>query len=237
MHRTVKKGMAVALALVSTAASADFVQVFHANGVTESVSQQATARFDFASPTSLSITLTNNVDPTEFIQSILDGIEFSLSSPATLTLTGVTAVGAINCSPGGGITPGSPCPAAGAPDPFYGWGSLGSGSSVSLGSGFNGSTFAFHPYDIVNASYNIAGGGTGLSDPAYNPLLVGPVTFSFAIAGATGMPQVTSANFVFGDPIRIAAVTVPEPASLTLVALGLLAVAFGIRRRNRKDAP
>ena len=215
-----------ALVAASTGASANFIQVFHADGVTESVSQQATARFDFANANTLTLTLTDNVDPTEFLMSELSGLSFTFAqAPTSVTLTGVSASSVIDCS----NVAGSSCPPAANIPAFYGWGNTLDAGAMTLGAGYSGSDFGWAPFDIVNQNY-LAPGSGGLSDPANNPLLVGPVVFTFQLQGLNSMPQVTSATFLFGDPdwrFRL-----PEPASLALVGLGLLAAVFAIRRKD-----
>src|ERR1700741_5315279 len=54
----------------ASVATAGIVYTFTANGVTEGVTQSGTAVFNFASPTELSITLTDDVAPTAFVASI-----------------------------------------------------------------------------------------------------------------------------------------------------------------------
>ncbi len=107
---------------------------------------------------------------------------------------------------------------------------MAAGSGFALGAGFDGSSFAYQPYGIVNANYAVSG---GLGYPAVNPLLVGPVTFNFALTGLRFAPEVNSVVFAFGDPsfgIGTEA-SVPEPQSLALLAAGLLAAGWVSRRK------
>ena len=148
---------AVGLALAASCASASVTYTFTADGVTDSNAQQGTAVFVFSDDGSqLALTLTDNVNPTSFIASELDGFTFSLSqAPTTQSLLSVSAQSVINCT---GIS-GSTCPAGGGSSP-YGYGSVLNGDEITLGAGFTGSGFSYHPYAIVNASY-IAPGGQG----------------------------------------------------------------------------
>lgn len=71
-----------------------------------------------------------------------------------------------------------------------------------------------------------------------NPLLVGPVTFNFALTGMSFAPEVSSVVFAFGDPIEVGALAtapVPEPQSLALVSPGLTATGWNLRRQRSKQ--
>ena len=131
---------AVGFALAASAASADVTYTFTADGVTDGTAQQGTAVFVFSNDGSqLSITLTDNVNPTSFIASELDGFTFSLSdAPTTQTLLSVSAQSVINCI---GVS-GSSCPAGDGSSP-YGYGSLLNGDEIQFGAGFTGSGFAY----------------------------------------------------------------------------------------------
>ena len=218
--------VAASLALVSSLASANVQYTFYASGVTESYSQQGMAVFDFSNDGgSLSITLTDTVDPTAAVLSSITGLQFGFSStPTAMSLVSVNAAQVVDCT-----NSSSPCPAGSGSSP-YGWGSMAAGGGFTLGAGFDGSSFAYQPYGIVNANYTVSG---GLGDPAVNPLLVGPVTFNFALTGLRFAPEVNSVVFAFGDPsfgIGTEA-SVPEPQSLALLAAGLLAAGWVSRRK------
>ena len=129
---------AVGLALAASCASANVTYTFTADGVTDSNAQQGTAVFVFSDDGSqLALTLTDNVNPTSFIASELDGFTFSLSqAPTTQSLLSVSAQSVINCT---GIS-GSTCPAGDGSSP-YGYGSVLNGDEITLGAGFTGSGF------------------------------------------------------------------------------------------------
>jgi len=214
----------------SSVASATVTYTFMADGFTESYAQQGSAVFVFSDDgSSLSITLTDTVSPTESIQSEISGLMFAFSSaPTSIALTSVSTTAIIDCS-----NSASPCP-PGAGDSPYGWGTTWSGSSVLLGAGYDGTTFAYQPYGIVNENYISVLGDGGLATPSNNPLLIGPVTFNFALTGLAFAPEVSSVVFAFGDPDFVAAV--PEPQSLSLVAAALLAFAWLGRRKGKTAA-
>ena len=225
--KTWKWSVGTVLALFSVGAIANVQYKFYADGVTEDFSQQGTALFSFSNDGSaLSITLTDTVQPTAAVLSSITGLQFSLSSsPTAISLTSVSTTSVVDCS-----NTSSPCPPGAGSSP-YGWGTVATGSDVALGAGFDGSSFSYQPYGIVNASYLSPGGPGGLGDPAVNPLLVGPVTFTFALSGLAYAPQVNSVVFEFGDPTPLRAV--PEPQSLLLLALGLIAAGWVTRRRSQ----
>ncbi len=248
------------LLLGATTASATVEYTFVADGVTNSVSQQGTAKFAFSDDaTSLTITLTDNVDPTSLIASELDGLLFTLTeTPTTLDLLSVTPQSVINCN--GVVGPTDSCPAGTGTDP-YGWGSLQNGANFALGAGFTGNGFSYHPYAIVNENYLAPGGNGGLSNNQHNPLLVGPVTFTFSLSGLSFVPEISSVTFLFGtvpdsqqgectdancEPPCTAGAqcdpppctngncgdqNVPEPPVVALYGLALLAAGWASRRR------
>lgn len=243
-----KKALVVASTIglmASATASATLISyTFTADGVTNSVSQQGTAVFTFDTTdlSFLSITLTDNVSPTAFIASELDGLEFAFSSaPTTMTLESMlVAGGVIDCT-----NSTDPCPSGTGSFP-YGWGTTLSGGDAALGAGFTGGGFSYHPYAIVNADYDAPGGNGGISNNQHNPLLVGPVTFTFSLTGLEFVPEINSVTFLFGTvpdsqggtPVCTNGdcgtpdINVPEPQTLALLGLGLVSLGWASRRKR-----
>ncbi|MBS0326613.1 MAG: PEP-CTERM sorting domain-containing protein [Proteobacteria bacterium] len=220
---------AAALFCTTQLAMANVQYTFYANGVTENYSQQGSALFNFSNDgSSLSITLTDTVSPTAAILSEITGLDFTMSAaPASISLVSVTGGSVIDCT-----NSASPCPPGTGSSP-YGWGILGTGNGASLGAGFDGGSFSYQPYGIVNTNYLSAVAGGQLDAPSTNPLLVGPITFTFALTGMPYAPEVSSVVFKFGDPVGVTAV--PEPKSLALFAVALLAAGFVARRRQNRS--
>ena len=221
---------AVALLCTSQLASANVQYTFYANGVTENYSQQGAALFNFSNDgSSLSITLTDTVSPTAAIISEITGLDFSMSyAPTGISLVSVTAGSVVDCT-----NSTSPCPPGTGSSP-YGWGVVGSGNAATIGAGFDGSGFTYQPYGIVNTNYLSAVGSGQLDLPSTNPLLVVPVTFTFALTGIPYAPEVESVVFKFGDPIDLPS-RIPEPKSLALFAAALLAAGFASRCRQARS--
>lgn len=247
--------VAAALLLGATTASANLIQfTFVASGQNDQgVSQQGSAvfQFDTADLTSFTLTLTDNVSPTANIASEIDGFNFSFSqAPTSLSLVSVSAADVIDCT-----NSTDPCPPPNFPTSSpYGWGTTLTGDDATLGAGFTGSGYSYHPYAIVNANYDAPGGHGGVSNQQHNPLLVGPVVFTFNVAGLTGVPTIGSVSFLFGTvpdsqtgdcapgttcdpPIctngNCGDQNVPEPQSVALLGLALLAAIWAFRRRIR----
>jgi hypothetical protein len=86
---------------------------------------------------------------------------------------------------------------------------------------------------------NIANGGqytnanNGLRN--FNSYVIGPATFTIALSGVTADTTVTAVTFSFGtspDYFVDSTTAVPEPASMTLGAFGLVSLAFVVAARR-----
>lgn len=195
----------------------------------------AQAAFTFGNGT-LTITLTNMLATTAVgnsAQAISD-LMFTLTNAAG-TVGTTTASGQLgNVSTSGVVTY-----VAGSPTRWLGAGGQGeftvNGANVTLEAIGGG-----QPTQMILP--NIANGGTytganqGVSN--FSPYVIGPATFTLALSGVTANTRVSAAQFSFGTgPDSFVqgtlsnTATVPEPATIALVGIGLFGV--GVMRRRR----
>lgn len=111
--------------------------------------------------------------------------------------------------------------------PFGGPGIFGGGATTVtfIGSLFSGST--------VTQTFNVSGLMAGLQTFSLNSAFTGLTSVRMSALDAFGEPLVQFSNLTFTP----AATSVPEPATVALVAGGLLGVAAAARRRRSTDRP
>ncbi|HJU24260.1 MAG TPA: PEP-CTERM sorting domain-containing protein [Casimicrobiaceae bacterium] len=202
----------------------------------------------------LDLHLSNDTSSIGNIIQELTGIHFTLSGDPTLVSVSGMAEGSANCV---GVAANAPCnfdstpvDAFGTPPNLDGHGASPNGwaflpnyalFTVAAGAG------SYKPYGIVNDSITGSGTSGGTSNTQHNPMLLGPVDFQFVFAPFDLTPNVTGIQFYWGtggdhragsctsDCFSRLLVTdpVPEPQSLALVALALIAMAAMTSRRRR----
>jgi hypothetical protein len=209
----------------------------------------------------LDLTLTNDTDSITKIIQELTGIHFTLSGSPSLVDAAGTAAGTANCI---GVAAGVPCTfdnPVGGVDVFgtppdlvpngsdpKGWDLL-SGPSYALFT-FGAGAGSWKPYGIVNESIVGTGNSGGSSNPAHNPMLLGPVHFQFTFDGLLAQPMISGVDFYWGTggdhragslcttpecteggaPPAGGGDPIPEPGTLALLALAMLAMT-GLRCR------
>jgi len=176
------------------------------------------------------ISLTNTlVNPTSVVQNLSD-LGFTLSTgqtAANVTLLaglGLERTVAANGSfvDGNGVFPGWAVDSTGSPIRLHLLGTATAPAHTIIGPPDGGGTYS-------NANNSIAGNGP------HNPFLAGTVTFALIIPGVTDASAISDVVFSFGTTEGNNVPGVPEPASLTLLGLGMAGMA-GYSWRRRKSA-
>lgn len=223
MRSTLLAAVGAAVLAFTAPAMANTIYTF-GTGPNGNANQSGTAVFDFGA-TGFTLTLENTGNITS-IASLLDDFSFNLTgSLANLTLTSISEQGVVTCVKNTGCTMTGPGLATGD------WHLTTNGNEVLLVAGQGE-----HPFGIVNDSILTNFGLDGLTNAQHNPTLMGPVMFTFSLAGEAHL--VSNTVFSFGtEPAYINGVSmdpppaVVEPASVAILGVGLLGIGFVSRRK------
>ncbi len=181
----------------------------------------------------LDVTITNTTGAgSPWLGSIADtitGVNFILVGGGSVTgLTSVTPIGALSCF---GLNDGDVCTSV-SPGPFpnnWKWGSNGNTPLTGL------YVHQLKPYGILNSDVLSSDGIRAAAN--HNPLLL---TTTFRL-GTTGTVQyVSDVNMFFGTAGEFVSEneppsTVPEPATLMLLAMGLILIAGRVQARKPRS--
>jgi hypothetical protein len=258
--RKLHRFLALTLGLaVAGAAAANTVYTLDTTLNGASVSATADFSIDAANNT-ISLSLANTTGSIDQIIETLTGITFTVSGNPTLK--GVTGVadGSISCI---GVADGAACNASdsdvdvfGSPPDVdgnshnaapEGWAFLPNYALFTFGAGGG----SFKPWGIVNDDIRGSGSNGTTSNPQHNPMLLGPVTFTFTFDDFLSTPTINGVQFYWGSggdhrggvctvgcnvSELLAVAQVPEPRTLALVALALIGMTVSSRLRIARRA-
>ena len=232
VKKTLKYGLLVGL--IAAAVSAHASIIFETPPGSTAGGQPVDARATFSFGTnSLQIVLQNlEANPTSVIQAISD-LEFTLSLGASSGSLSSSSGQEITIASGGTYTLGSTV--------STGWGLTANGAGSFtldvLGTATAPAHLIIGPPDGSNV-YSNANGSIAGNGP-HNPFLDLSATFNLSIPGVTAGTTITGVNFSFGTTegttvpgTQLLAESVPEPATLGLIGLGLAALGFSRKRSH-----
>jgi len=227
-----KTALALTLALAPLPATAQ--QIFTATGTSGGNPVSAQAAFTF-NQGSLTVTLTNMLATNGVISSAqaISDLIFTLNNPVG-TLGATSATGQQGSVSSTGVV----TYVAGSPSRFIGTGGgtfSATGSTVTLNAlGGGQPSQLILPFLANGGTYTSANNGV----MNFSPYTIGPATFTIALSGVTANTRATSAMFSFGTAPETeiqgtlsSTATVPEPATIALVGIGLFGL--GVMRRRR----
>jgi len=246
--------IAAGLALAGSAAAST---IYTLDTTLDGQSVSATADFSIdAANHTITLTLENTTNSITNIIQMLTGFTFTLSGNPTFEGVTGMADGSVNCV---GVASGGTCDSSdvdvdlfGSPPDVdgnvhnaapTGWAFLPNYTLLTFAAGGG----SFKPWGIVNDTVVGSGNDGNTSNPPHNPMLLGPVTFTFAFDPFIMTPTITGVQFYWGTggdhragectaPCNVSGQEVPEPQTLALLALALLGMGVTLRARARRRA-